>query len=204
MKRSFSPATAPVRVSVPLSIPARLAGRPINQRMNQAMKRLMNWLAVGLFGLLLAGCGFHLRGSDAQFNLPFKTVYLAVPDNSPLGIELARNLRGNGQTQVVRDRKSAQAIIEVLAENRDKAILSLNFQGRVREYTLTYLLRFQVKDANGAELLAPNEIALKRTISFNESQVLAKEAEETLLYRDMQTDLVQQIIRRLATIKLNG
>jgi LPS-assembly lipoprotein len=169
---------------------------------SRGRKRLTLWASAGLFGLLLAGCGFHLRGSDAQFNLPFKTVYLAVAENSPLGIELARNLRGNGQTEVVRERKNAQAIIEVLAENRDKAILSLNFQGRVREYTLTYVLRFQVRDAKGAELLAPNEIALKRTISFNESQVLAKEAEETLLYRDMQTDLVQQIIRRLATIKL--
>lgn len=150
---------------------------------------------------LLAACNFHLRGSGEQYALPFKTVYLGMPDNSPLGIELARNIRGNGQTEVVRDAKSAQAVIEVLAESRDKAILSLNFQGRVREYSLTYSLRFQVKDGKGRELLAPNEISLKRTISFNESQVLAKEAEEALLYRDMQTDLVQQIIRRLATIK---
>lgn len=169
-----------------------------------ARARFAPWLLAGLFGLLLVGCGFHLRGSNAQFNLPFKTVYLAVPENSPFAIELARNLRGHGQTEVVSERKNAQAIIEVLTESRDKAILSLNFQGRVREYTLSYVLRFQVKDGNGAELLAPNEVALKRTITVNESQVLAKEAEETLLYRDMQTDLVQQIIRRLATIKLNG
>ena len=153
---------------------------------------------------LLPGCGFHLRGSGQEYTLPFKTVYLGVADNSPLGIELARNIRANGQTEVVREAKGAQAVIEVLSEARDKAILSLNFQGRVREYTLTYSLRFQVKDGNGRELMAPNEIQLKRTISFNESQVLAKEAEEALLYRDMQTDLVQQIIRRLATIKPEG
>ncbi|MEN9864549.1 MAG: hypothetical protein RL748_139 [Pseudomonadota bacterium] len=160
-------------------------------------------LPVMLVALLAsAGCGFHLRGSGQQLTLPFKTVYLNVANNSALGIELARNLRGGGETEVVRERAGAQAVIEVLSENREKSILSLNFQGRVREYALTYTLRFQVKDAAGRELLAPNEILLKRTISFNESQVLAKEAEETLLYRDMQTDLVQQIIRRLATIKL--
>ena len=157
---------------------------------------------VALATLTLAGCGFHLRGSGQQYALPFKTVFLGVPNNSSLGIELARNLRGNGEIAILHDRKDAQAIIEVLSENRDKSILSLNFQGRVREYNLTYALRFQVKDAAGHELLAPNEILLKRTISFNESQVLAKESEETFLYRDMQTDLVQQIIRRLATIKL--
>jgi LPS-assembly lipoprotein len=151
--------------------------------------------------LTLAGCGFHLRGAGEQLNLPFKTVYLGFPENSPLGLELTRNLRANGSTVVSRDPKAANAIIEVLSETRDKAILSLNFQGRVREYSLTYTFRFRVKDQHDVELLKPTEISLKRSISFNESQVLAKEAEENLLYRDMQTDLVQQIIRRLAAIK---
>ena len=163
-------------------------------------------LALGIGALLLAstlvGCGFHLRGSGQANTLPFRSVYLNVANNSSLGIELARNLRGNGETEVLRERKGAQAVIEVLSETRDKVILSLNFQGRVREYSLSYALRFQVKDGEGRELLPSNEILLKRTISFDEKQVLAKETEETALYRDMQTDLVQQIIRRLAAIKL--
>ena len=89
----------------------------------------------------------------------------------------------------------------MLSESRGKSILSLNSQGRVREYLLTYTLRFRVRDARGVEMLAPTEISLKRSISFDETQVLAKESEEVLLYRDMQTDLVQQILRRLAAIK---
>jgi len=50
-------------------------------------------------------------------------------------------------------------------------------------------------------LIAPTEIVQQRDISFNESAVLAKEAEEALLYRDMQTDIVQQLLRRLAAVK---
>ncbi|HZV67738.1 MAG TPA: LPS assembly lipoprotein LptE, partial [Telluria sp.] len=65
----------------------------------------------------------------------------------------------------------------------------------------TYTLVFHVLDAKGGELLGRTEISLKRSLSFNETEVLAKESEETLLYRDMQTDLVQQILRRLAAIK---
>ncbi len=99
------------------------------------------------------------------------------------------------------DPKAAQAIVDVLAETKDKSILSLNSQGRVREYTLTYALRFRVKDNQAKELLEPTEIVLKRSISFNENQALAKEEEETFLYRDMQTDLVQQLMRRLAALK---
>jgi LPS-assembly lipoprotein len=42
---------------------------------------------------------------------------------------------------------------------------------------------------------------LKRDISFNESQVMAKEHEEAMLYRDMQSDVVRQVLRRLSALK---
>lgn len=149
----------------------------------------------------LSACGFQLRGSDGQYNMPFKTIYLAFPDNSSLGTELRRNLRGSDKVIVVADPSQAEAQFQVLSENRNKAILSLNSQGRVREYMLTYTLVFRVRDAKGMEVLGATEIVLKRPLTFNESQVLAKESEEALLYRDMQRDLVQQILRRLAAVK---
>jgi len=151
--------------------------------------------------LMLSACGFQLRGANGQSTLPFKTIYIGIAENSPLGIELRRNIRASGDTTIVSDPKEAQAIIEVLNESREKATLTLNTQGRIREYSLYYKLRFRVKDAKENELLAPTEITLKRDISFNESQVIAKEKEEEMLYRDMQSDLVQQILRRLAALK---
>ena len=168
--------------------------------MDALRPRLMRACALLLAGVLLSACGFQLRGSGGQFNMPFHSIYLAFPDTSSLGTELKRNLRG-GETVVVGDADKAEARFDVLSENRGKSILSLNSQGRVREYLLTYTLVFRVRDPKGGELLGPTEISLKRSISFNESQVLAKESEEALLYRDMQTDLVQQILRRLAAIK---
>jgi LPS-assembly lipoprotein len=152
------------------------------------------------FALLLAGCGFQLRGSSGQYAMPFHSIYVGFADTSALGTELKRNLRG-GDTVVATDPKGADAQFDVISESRNKSILSLNSQGRVREYLLTYTLSFRVRDAKGGELLGPTEISLKRSYTFNESQVLAKESEEVLLYRDMQTDLVQQILRRLAAIK---
>ncbi len=162
-------------------------------------------LLLGMSVLLgsLAGCGFQLRGSAQQYMIPFRTVYLAIPENSPLSIELSRYILAQGETALVRERKEAQASIEILSEAKEKAILSLNSQGRVREFNLSYTLRFRVTDKDSQELLPASEISLRRSISFNESQVLAKEAEETLLYKDMQTDLIQQLIRRIATIKFN-
>ena len=149
----------------------------------------------------LAACGFQLRGSHGQYNMPFKTIFLGFPESSSLGTELRRNLRGGDTVTVVTDASKAEALFDVLGESRGKAILSLNSQGRVREYLLTYTLNFKLRDAKGAELLAPTEITLKRPITFNENQVLGKESEESLLYRDMQTDLVQQVMRRLVAVK---
>jgi len=149
----------------------------------------------------LSACGFQLRGSGDQYSMPFKSIYLAFPETSSLGTALKRNLRGGDLVEVVTDPLKAEARFEVLSEGRGKQILSLNSQGRVREYLLTYTLVFKLRDAKGGELLGPTEITLKRPITFNENQVLGKESEETLLYRDMQTDLVQQIMRRLVAVK---
>ncbi len=165
------------------------------------MSRLRNFVLALAAAVALSACGFHLRGSGGDYNMPFRSIYLAFPDNSPLGTELRRNLRGGDKVEVVADAAKADARFEVLSENRGKAILSLNSQGRVREYLLTYTLVFRVQDAKGGELLGPTEISLKRPLTFNETQVLAKESEEALLYRDMQADLVQQILRRLAAVK---
>jgi LPS-assembly lipoprotein len=157
--------------------------------------------ALLLLAVALSSCGFQLRGSNGQYHMPFQSIYLGFPDTSPLGIELRRNLRGGDAVVVVTDASKAEAKFDVLAETRGKSILSLNSQGRVREYLLTYTLVFRVRDAKDIELLGATEISLKRSIAFNETQVLAKETEEALLYRDMQSDLVQQILRRLSAIK---
>ncbi|MEH6434867.1 LPS-assembly lipoprotein LptE [Massilia sp. DD77] len=165
------------------------------------MRALKTLVGVVLAAAVLAGCGFQLRGSNGQYNLPFQSIWLAFPEASPLGTELKRNLRAAETVRIEQDASKAQALFDVLSESRGKAILSLNSLGRVREYTLSYTLVFRVRDANNRELLAPTEITLRRNIAFDEGQVLAKESEEALLYRDMQTDLVQQILRRLAAIK---
>ena len=160
-------------------------------------------LALGLT-VLLSACGFHLRGSNGSFMLPFATMYIGLPETSPLAIGLKRYIRAIGCTEVVGTKDGADAVLEVLSDperNRTKTILSLNKNGRVQEYQLGYSINFRVLDKAGNQLLAPTTISLVRPITFDESQVLAKETEEAALYRDMRNDLVQQIMRRLAAIK---
>ena len=157
-------------------------------------------LVAAALALSLAGCGFQLRGSQT---LPIERLYLALPVNSPIGAEITRVVRSSTNASVVQDRKEAQAIMELLGEQREREVLSINAQGRAREYQLRLRTTFRVIDQEGVELIAPTSLIARRDIAFNESELLAKESEEVLLYRDMQSDLVRQIVNRLQGIKLS-
>ena len=142
----------------------------------------------------LAGCGFQLRGTAA---LPFETLY--VPGASGgIALDLKRNIQSGTRTTVVDDPKKAEAVLDFTQEVREKNILSLSATGRVSEYELRYRVGFRVHDGKGGEFLPVTTVQLTRSVSFNDSAVLAKETEEQQLYRDMQTDMVQQVMRRLA------
>ena len=144
--------------------------------------------------LLIAGCGFQLRGTAA---LPFDTLY--IPNTTGgVALDLKRNIQSGTRTAVVDDPKKAEAVLEFTQEAREKHILSLAATGRVREYQLRYRVSFRVHDGKGGEFLPANTIQLTRDISFNDTDVLAKETEEQLLYRDMQFDMVQLVMRRLS------
>lgn len=145
--------------------------------------------------LVLSGCGFKLRG---QQTFPFESIH--VPANSVLGTEIARNIAAGSNAKVVGSPTEAEAQLVLLNEVQEKLILALNTQGRVREYQLRYRVIYRVGSQKGVDFIAPSEIILTRDITFND-QVLAKENEEALLYRDMRSDMVQQIMRRLAAAK---
>ena len=144
--------------------------------------------------VLLTACGFQLRGTAA---LPFDTLYMPNTAGG-IALDLKRNIQSGTRTVVLDDAKKAEAVIEFAQEAREKQILSLAATGRVREYQLRYRVAFRVHDGKGGEFLPLSTVQLTRDITFNDSEVLAKETEEQLLYRDMQFDMVQQIMRRLA------
>jgi len=148
--------------------------------------------------LALAGCGFQLRGTA---DLPFDTLYMPPPGGPGIALDLKRNIQAGTHTKVVDDAKTADAVLEFSQEVRDRLILSLAATGRVREYQLRYLVAFRVHDGKGGEFVPISTVTLTRDITFNDSDVLSKQTEEQLLYRDMQFDMVQLIMRRLAAAK---
>lgn len=163
-------------------------------------RRAFLFLSATAAALTLGGCGFALRKAP---NFAFSTLFSSLGEGSPLGVELRRSLQATRKVEVISDPRrinEAQVILDVLGDQREKVVLSLNAAGQVREFQLRLRFRFRLRTLAGKELIPDTEILQQRDISFNESAVLAKEAEEGLLYRDMQSDVVQQIMRRLAAV----
>ena len=132
--------------------------------------------------------------------MPFQSIYLPGAQ-SGIALDLKRNIQAGTRARVVDDPKEAEAVLEFTEETRQKEILSLTGAGRVREFQLRYRVAFRVRDGEGGDYVPTSTIQLTRDVTFNDAEILAKEAEEQLLYRDMQTDMVQQIMRRLAAAK---
>jgi len=148
--------------------------------------------------LLLTACGFQLRGA---YVLPYESLHIALPDTSVIGAGLKRQIVAGGGTRLVDTREEAQGTLMQTAERKDRQILSLSTAGRVREVRLAYRFSYRVVDAKGRQLVPTTAIELTRDLTYDDSAVLAKEQEELILWRDMENDLVQQLLRRLATVK---
>ena len=147
--------------------------------------------------VLLAACGFHLRG---EYNVPFASVYLATTGTSQVATVLRRELT-NSPTRLMPSAKDAEAQLNISEEKRERIILSLSGAGRVREYQLKLYVRYQLVDNKGSVPIPTSEIQLQRIMTYDDSQVIAKQQEEALLYKDMEQDAASQILRRMTAIR---
>lgn len=161
-------------------------------------------LLLGLVTAALTGCGFQLRQTG---DYPFKALFAGFSTTTPLGAELSRQLRATGRMELLTEAKQAQqadVILDILQEQRQRVVVGVNASGQVRELQLRMTVRFRLRTPEGVEWIEPAELYQQRDLSFNETAALSKEVEESMLYRDMQNDIVQQIVRRLSRVKPPG
>ena len=166
-----------------------------------ASGRRRHLLLVLIAVALLCGCGFKLRQAP---NFAFDSIYVEASKNSALSSALRRSIASNDKVQVITDASKvtrAQVVLEVLTDQREKVVLSMSPVGQVRQFQLRLRVKFRLRAADGKELIPATEIVQQRDFSYNESAALGKEEEESLLYRDIQSDVVQQLMRRLAAVQ---
>lgn len=148
----------------------------------------------------LAGCGFELKRAP---ELRFRTLLLAgFGVRSPLAAELRRSVNASTTTVVVDAAAQAQVVLEALTDAREKSVVASTATGQVTEYQLRERFRFRLRTIAGKELIPATEIVQSRDMSYTESAALAKEQEEAILYRAMETDIASQVMRRLASVQV--
>lgn len=151
--------------------------------------------------LSLAACGFHLRGSDLKgMQFAFKSLYLKKSGETQFVSDLRHALTSSKVTMTEKS-DEAELVLEVVSELASKQILSLSGSGRVKEYQLFYRVSLRAYDSQQNDWLQSEEIVLSRILAYDDEQILAKEQEESLLYKDMRTDAVAQAMRRLSRAK---
>ncbi|MGC4405172.1 LPS assembly lipoprotein LptE [Methyloversatilis discipulorum] len=169
---------------------------PVSAPANPSRRSL---LLAAVAALPLAACGFHLRGVR---DLPFQTLYInGSRSNTELTTQIRRAIQTQSSTQVADEPSAADAIVDITENKVEKVILSLNSAGRVREYQLRQRFSFRVRDRNNVEIAPVASIELRRDLTYSDSEMLAKQQEEQVLYDEMQSDLIQQLLRRLQAIK---
>ena len=149
--------------------------------------------------MALPGCGFKLRGQAA---LPFESIYIDTSGFSLLATELRRAIQTGSKTRVAGRPDDAEVVLRITREQQERHVLSLSTAGRVREFELRYFLAYRLLDRAGNDVVPPSEITLRRDMTYDDTQVLAKESEEALLYEDMKSDAVQQVLRRLSVVQM--
>lgn len=159
-------------------------------------------LLISLAVAPLVACGFHLRGAP-QFS--FRTLYVQAPPGSTLARDLVRTLQGSASNLTVltdpAQLPQAEAVLELAGEQQERVAVGMSVAGQIRELQLRLRIRFRLRGQQGQEWIPSTELLQQRDISYNETQALSKEGEEAMLFRNMRTDLVQQLIRRLAAVK---
>jgi LPS-assembly lipoprotein len=155
-------------------------------------------LLVLMAGGLLAGCGFELRRPP---RLAFQRIALTgFAKRSPLAEEFRRQL--GAQVKVLDDPAQSQVVLHAIDDARERSVVASTSAAQVRELQLRLKFNFRAHTPLGRELIPRAELLLSRDLSYSETAALAKEAEEAELYREMQADVVTQVLRRLAAVQV--
>lgn len=167
--------------------------------MQPAAGFLIRPVAMAAFVLLIAGCGFQLRGAPP-----------VSPALQPLAVDCADNVPGQ-LCDSVRDQLELGRIELKSAEEADYVLRIGNFRQQRRasaitlraaaaEYTLRHTVDIEVLTADNIPLIEPTDLNSSETYRYDESNVLAKQREEEALREQLHDRLAQQIIFRLAPL----
>jgi LPS-assembly lipoprotein len=145
----------------------------------------------------LTACGFRLQG-HTPLPKPLELSYVDAKDKQSEFVQGLRKALLAAGAQLT-DEGKATAVVHVLQDSATPRVLAVSSTDVPREYELTYTVRISVT-GDGKDLLAAQEITLRRDYSFDEYVLLAKDNEDAILRAALARDLVGIVMRRLSRL----
>ena len=157
-------------------------------------------LTLGSLGLLLlptllTACGFHFRQAP---DLPpsMRHIYIAAPgDNGALVRELRRDLSSD-DTEIMLSPEGATTTLSIIDVSHSSRPMALSLSGEPLEYQVTYQVEFSLL-VQGATIMEPQTVDLKRTYSYSITDAIANEEQEQNLEDALSRDVAQFIVYRV-------
>jgi LPS-assembly lipoprotein len=166
-----------------------------------AMRMTLSRMGVVVLVMLLASCGFKMRGETP---LPFDSLYTSVAQNTRFGAQLRRAIRATSpNTRVVETPKDAAAQLLQISSTRSLRQVSLNAQGQVEEYELSIVFVFRLIDGKGNALLPDTTLISTHELPYNVQLVQAEQGQIDTVFETMQESLVDRIVRRIASAEVS-
>jgi len=159
-------------------------------------------LTIGILAgvLFLQGCGWHLRGIQS---LPpeLQTLHLqTASETSDFTRSLKRSLKASDVT-LADSRTGAPYSLVVSSIKRSTRTISTTNAAKVAEYAITSSVTFSVNNQEDEELVPPTLLSVEKSYYYNSANSISSYEEEALLRKEMQRELIQQLIRRYRAIK---
>jgi LPS-assembly lipoprotein len=164
------------------------------------MTSMIRLLLIAFAPLALSACGFALRG-EAALPAGLQRATLEVVDAySPLARDLEAALARAGFEKLAAGTEGV-ARIRIPVDEARTEVLTVGETARVTEYVVRYTVEIEATAADGRVLLARTPIVLEREFSFDETQALGAQSEQDLIRRELQREMVQQVLRRLEAVR---
>lgn len=148
--------------------------------------------------LLLQACGFQLRGK-VNLSAKISPVYIEKNQVFDLAREIRTLLIGNG-IKMVDDAGQSNSQLVLLNEEKTQRVLSVDGNGRAKEYLLTYSVNFEIRHKLPADVIVKSRldsVSVSRALLFEPDAVLAVTNEAEVIYKNMRRDAARLILLKL-------
>jgi LPS-assembly lipoprotein len=165
--------------------------------------RDFRFVLTALLALIIASCGWHLRGIEPLAE-ELQVLHLdAREPDGEFARTLQRSLTATG-VSLLESRDEAPIVLEVSPAENQRRTISTSDLGKAAEYQLTTSIDFRVLNAAGEEILGPERLQVEKVYVFDRLNVASTYEEEQLLRKEMRRDLVRKLIRRYQSVSQTG